>query len=130
MVDLNSRRMISQREGSNELLNNLYKFEGDNYQLYTLLAPYDTETLLYVMAKASKDKTKRFISTYFTRLKGAKILLKGKDLVKMGLLPGPLYKEVFDRLLEARLNKRVKSREDEVRFVEKNFGAGRRGKKH
>jgi tRNA nucleotidyltransferase (CCA-adding enzyme) len=130
MAEVNSRRMISQREGSSELLNDLNKFDGDNYQLYTLLAPYDTETLLYIMAKASRDKTKRFISTYFTRLKGAKILLRGKDLVKLGLPPGPIFKEVFDRLLEARLNKRVKSREDEVRFVEKTFGAGRRGTGH
>jgi tRNA nucleotidyltransferase (CCA-adding enzyme) len=130
MADVNSRRMISQREGSSELLNDLNKFDGDNYQLYTLLAPYDTETLLYIMAKASSDKTKRFISTYFTRLKGAKILLRGKDLVKLGLPPGPIFKEVFNRLLEARLNKRVKSREDEVRFVEKTFGTGHRGTRH
>ena len=127
MVDLDSRRMISQRGGVSELANDLYKFDGDNYQLYTLLAPYDTETLLYVMAKAGSEKTKRHISIYFTKLKGTKIQIRGKDLVKMGLQPGPIFKEIFDRLLEARLNKQIKSKEDEVRFVEKAFVAGNQG---
>jgi len=39
----------------------------------------------------------------------------------MGFSPGPFFKEIFDRLLEARLNDLVKTKEDEVRFVEEAF---------
>jgi tRNA nucleotidyltransferase (CCA-adding enzyme) len=39
----------------------------------------------------------------------------------MGLEPGPVFKEIFDSLLEARLNNLIKTREDEVKFVEKNW---------
>jgi tRNA nucleotidyltransferase (CCA-adding enzyme) len=81
------------------------------------------------MAKAGSEKIKRYISTYFTRLDGTKIQLRGKDLVKMGFQPGPIFKEIFDRLLEARLNKVVKSKGEEVRFVKENFGSGHRGTK-
>jgi tRNA nucleotidyltransferase (CCA-adding enzyme) len=121
MVDLDSRRLISQRATVNTTLDNLCKFSGNNYQLYTLLSPYDTESLLYLMAKANTERTKRLISSYFTRLKGTKIQLKGKDLSIMGFQPGPIFREIFDRLLEARLNNLIKTKEDEVRFVQDTF---------
>jgi len=121
MVDLNSHNMLSQRKNSKGLLDTLYKFDGDNYQLYTSLVSYDTETLLYLMAKANNEKIKRLISNYFTRLKGTRIQLTGKDLISMGLQPGPIFKKMFDRLLEARLDNRVKTKEDEVKFIENTF---------
>ena len=122
MVDLESRKMISQREHIASTLDTLYKFKGNNYQLYTILEPYDTETLLYIMAKTNSDKIKRLVSNYFTKLKGPKIELKGKDLLKMGFKPGPLFREIFDRLMEAHLNNRIKTRQEEVKLVEETFG--------
>lgn len=114
-------RMIPKRQDEEKLRDSLYKFDADNYRLYTLLLPYDTETLLYLMAKTGSEKIRRLISNYFTRLKGTRIQLRGRDLVHMGLEPGPVFKEIFDSLLEARLNNLIKTREDEVKFVEKNW---------
>jgi tRNA nucleotidyltransferase (CCA-adding enzyme) len=122
MADLDSRKMISQREKANSLLDSLYKFNGDNYHLYTLLLPYDTETLLYLMAKANNVKVKQVISSYFAKLKGTRIQIRGEDLLGMGFQPGPIFKEIFDRLLEARLNNLIKTKEDEIKFVENTFG--------
>ena len=50
-----------------------------------------------------------------------KVSIKGKELKEMGFKPGPLYKEIFNRLLEARLNGRIITKEDEISFVRKNF---------
>ena len=52
---------------------------------------------------------------------GTKIQLKGKDLADMGFKPGPVFREIFDRVLEARLNNLIKTREDEVRFLKDHF---------
>ena len=57
-----------------------------------------------------------------TKLKDEKVILRGRDLKKMGFPPGPVYKNIFDRLLKARLNRNVSSRRDELRFVRENFG--------
>ncbi len=122
MVNQDSRKMISQRKSMTEILNGFYKISGDNYQIYTLLSPYDTESLLYMMARTNSEKAKRMISVYFTKLKDTKIQLRGKDLTKMGFQPGPIYREIFDSLLEARLNNLVKTREDETQFTEDHFG--------
>jgi tRNA nucleotidyltransferase (CCA-adding enzyme) len=121
MVNQDSRKMFFQRESMTKIQNGFYKFSNDSYQIYTLLSPYDTESLLYMMARTNSEKAKRLISSYFTKLKGTKILLKGRDLSNMGFQPGPVYREIFDRVLEARLNDLIKTKEDEVRFVEEHF---------
>ncbi len=121
MVNHDSRKMISQRESMTKILNGFYKISGDNYQIYTLLSPYDTESLLYMMARTNSEKAKRLISVYFTKLKDTKIQLTGKDLTKMGFKPGPIYREIFDRLLEAKLKDLIKTKEDEVEFAKRYY---------
>ena len=122
MLDQASRKMISERAKLNQVLERLYRFDDANKcTLYTLLSHYDTEILLYMMAKANNEKSKRLISNYFTRLKGTKIMLQGKDLKGMGIKPGPLYKEIFDSLLKAKLDNLISTRDDEISFVKETF---------
>ena len=123
MLDQESRKMISEREEVGGVLEKLYKFSSDNnYELYTLLCHYDTEILLYMMAKAHNEKIKRMISNYFTKLRGTKVMLKGKDLKGMGFKPGPLYREIFDSLLKARLSNLISTKDEESGFVKEMFG--------
>jgi tRNA nucleotidyltransferase (CCA-adding enzyme) len=123
MKDHESNRMIAQEQRVGILLDELYRFRGqDRYHLYTLLSQYDTDILLYAMAKANNEKIKRHISTFFTKLKGMKTLLKGRDLKAMGFEPGPLYREILDRLLAARLNGHIITKRDETAFVMEHFG--------
>jgi tRNA nucleotidyltransferase (CCA-adding enzyme) len=121
MVDLESRRMLAHRKDVPFLMDLLFRFDANDYSLYKLLEPYESEILLYVMARAHSEKVKKLISSYFTKLKGTRILLRGRDLVEMGFRPGPGFKEIFDRLLEAHFDKRVKTREDEIQFVKEFF---------
>ncbi len=122
MTDQESRKMIAQRLKVNEVLEELYRHEGESpYRLYTLLSQCDTDILLYMMARTENEHIKRRISLYFTKLKGTKVILKGSDLKALGLPPGPLYREVFDRLLEARLNNLITTKDDEINFVRDTF---------
>jgi tRNA nucleotidyltransferase (CCA-adding enzyme) len=122
MVDQESRRMIWEREELGEFLEKLYRLKTeDKYGLYTLLSHYDTEILLYMMARVNNEKIKRMISNYFTKLKNTKIMLSGKDLKGMGVKPGPIYKEIFDSLLKARLNNLIRTKDDEAGFVKEMF---------
>ncbi len=124
MNDLDCRKMCSQREYTWQLTDRLYRMENDdNYSIYTLLSQYDTEFLLFVMAKANNEKIKKIISSYFTRLKGVSISMKGRDLKKLGFEPGPLYRKIFDSLLEARLKDMVNSKKEELAFVKKRFSS-------
>ncbi len=115
--DKESIRLIDQIKERNILIRRLHNFSGTNYELRELCQRYDTEFLLFIMAKANTDKIKKLISKYFTKIKDIKPSLTGKDLKAMGLKPGPLYKRILDSLLEARLNESLKSPEEEREFV-------------
>ena len=105
-----------------DLMDRIFRFNGTDYALYTLLRLYDNEMLLYLMAKAKNENMKRMISHFFTQLKGKKIRLNGKDLLKIGFKSGPIFKDIFERLLEARLNQITQTRADEIALVKEEFG--------
>jgi tRNA nucleotidyltransferase (CCA-adding enzyme) len=111
------------KEAAEQALLRLYRYgEPTRPQVYQLLTPLDTEFILYMMAKSRHEGSRKAISLYFTHLKHLKPELKGRDLVAMGYQPGPLIKEMLDRLLEARLNEKVKSRSEEKDFIRRRFG--------
>ncbi|MGH7208047.1 MAG: CCA tRNA nucleotidyltransferase [Nitrospiraceae bacterium] len=80
---------------------------------YRALAGLSEEVLLFMTAKTGSRTIKRQIGTYLTRFKQVKPLLSGADLKALGLKPGPLYKQILDRLLDARLNGKVKTEAEE-----------------
>ena len=71
------------------------------------------ETLLLLMAKARPESVKRQVSAYLTTYQRTKPLLTGADLKALGLKPGPQFKKILGRLLDARLNGEVKSEAQE-----------------
>ena len=90
-------------------------------RIYRLLKPIPLEILLFMMAKAKDETSKRYISLHLTELQKVKVSLSGSDLKEMGIEPGPLYKKILDRLLEGRLNGEIRSKAEEKRFVRENY---------
>ncbi|MFH2218807.1 MAG: CBS domain-containing protein [Pseudomonadota bacterium] len=88
-----------------------------NSTLYKQLSIFSTELILYMMAATKKERVKRSISQYFTQLRHVKTSIRGKDLMAFGIEPGPVYKEILQAVLDARLNGLLKSRSEELSFV-------------
>jgi tRNA nucleotidyltransferase (CCA-adding enzyme) len=91
-------------------------------EIYDVLAPLSTESRLFMMAKTTQVATRRYISLYFTQLKDTKPILRGKDLIQMGMGSGPSIKRALTGLLKARLDEQVISRQDEMEYVLKAQG--------
>ena len=70
-----------------------------------------------MMAKTIQTATRRYISLYFTQLKDIKPLLKGGDVIALGMKPGPSVKKILTDLLKARMDEQVITRQDETEFV-------------
>ncbi len=88
-----------------------------NSILYKKLSGFRIELLLYMMAVIPQKKVRRAISQYVTQLRYERISVTGKDLRKMGLTPGPIYREVLQAILDAKLNGLLKTRNDELQFA-------------
>ena len=70
-----------------------------------------------MMAVTKNEGLKRSISNYFTQLRHIETSIKGKDLKKLGLEPGPIYREIIEAVLDGKLNGRIKTRSEELSFV-------------
>lgn len=83
-------------------------------EIYRLLEPFSHETTLCIMSKSASRLARARIRKFFTDLNGARLRIKGEDIEKLGLKPGPRYKDVLEEVLYLKLDGKVKSRKDEV----------------
>jgi tRNA nucleotidyltransferase (CCA-adding enzyme) len=96
----------------------------DPSEIYTTLRSLALETILYTMAYSTHDEVKKAISLYLTQLRKMKTSLTGKDLLAMGLEPGPIFAEILENLKVASLRGKVSSKEEEIALVNKMLNEG------
>ncbi len=137
-IELCDRLMMNERlkkkvlEGREQALQSLLQFfswsqqgrEPKRSEIFALLDPLSTEVKLFMMGKTTQPTTRRSISLYFTQLKDTRPLLRGSDLIQLGMKPGPLIKKSLEKLRKARLDEEVKTREDEIRYLIETGGGG------
>ncbi|MBL0716950.1 MAG: CBS domain-containing protein, partial [Desulfosarcina sp.] len=88
-----------------------------NSIIYKQLSSFQTELILYMMASAREERIQKAISDYFTKLRYVKVSITGNDLIKIGLQPGPLFKEIIQAVFDAKLNNILKTHKDELEFI-------------
>jgi len=88
-----------------------------NSELYKCLSGFRIEMLLYMMSVAQKEEVKKAISYYFTQLRQIKPVIRGNSLKDIGIEPGPIYGQVLNAVLDAKLNGELQTFEDELNFV-------------
>jgi tRNA nucleotidyltransferase (CCA-adding enzyme) len=88
-------------------------------ETYRTLADLPDEGLVLLVAKARSTDIASLVAAYVTTQQHVRPSFNGADLKALGLKPGPIYKKILDRLLEARLNGEVKTRADERELVKK-----------
>ena len=103
-------------------------------QVYRLLADLSDEALVLLLAKQVSAQhgvrvslLKRHLVAY-ARNRAIKTALTGRDLQAMGLKPGPQYKTILGKLLDARIDGMITTEADERAFVQKRLGLAGWGK--
>jgi len=91
-------------------------------QVYRMLLGLSDEALVLLLAKAKPASVARLVSAFMTTDRWVKSLLTGADLKALGLKPGPRYKQILERLLEARLNGEVATEQDERELAQRLIG--------
>jgi tRNA nucleotidyltransferase (CCA-adding enzyme) len=75
------------------------------------------EVILLLKACARDKLARERIEDFFRKYNGTNLLVGGHHLKELGFVPGPHYQKIFDALLNAKLNGRLKDREDELEFL-------------
>lgn len=105
----------------NEAKNAIYKLQITSRQsdIYHILKPLNIETTLLVMGLGQGHEIKRKVSLYLTELRKIKCSITGKDLLQMGLTPGPHIGKLLKAVFDAKLNGVIKNRNEEIAFIDK-----------
>lgn len=112
-------RLLWTMENSGRLLKVFFPDLGSRKpsEVYRALLPFRPEELLFLMGKAQREETRKAVSHYFHRYRNTQIELRGKDLKAMGIPPGPIYRRMLDDLMDARIDKLVQGRHEEINFL-------------
>jgi tRNA nucleotidyltransferase (CCA-adding enzyme) len=93
------------------------KLPTKNSTLYKRLTGFKSELLLYMMAATRQETVKKAISHFFTRLRQIEPVIGGKDLVALGYKPGPIFRDVIQTVLDAKLDGRLKTPKEELDYA-------------
>ncbi|MEW6607116.1 MAG: DHHA1 domain-containing protein [bacterium] len=119
---LQQKTVITDKEESQLLIDYLKRYRDPSpAAIYNRLTGIPLEVLVFIMAKVDAFENKEIASCikkqivfFLTELSKVKLSISGDDLKKLGIEPGPVYKEIFDKVLSAKLNGKLKTKEDEL----------------
>jgi tRNA nucleotidyltransferase (CCA-adding enzyme) len=92
-----------------------------NSEVYLFLKSYAITPLMFCWAATKHKETRRWITFHILNFEPMKSSLTGRDLQKMGYEQGALLGAMLSDIRLARMDEKIKSREDEVAYVKEIF---------
>lgn len=114
------QQFLSLREKIRQTLPRLLTWQknsGKVSALHALLSPLPLEGHLYLMARARNKDVTGSVSQYIYKWRAVKIDVGGADLKALGLASGPLFSEILRRVLAAKLDGEVETRDEQLALV-------------
>lgn len=94
-------------------------------EIYELLHGKSQEALAVAACTvAPGSPLRKMIRLYLTELQETKIEISGAELVKLGYIPGPQFGSILKAVHNAKLDRTLATRDDELAFVAKSFPMG------
>ena len=88
-------------------------------KIFNSFEPLSYEVILLLKAKHKNKHFRQHINDFFKIYNDMRIYISGEDLHNLGIPPGPYYQKIFSKVMTAKLNGLVKTREEELRFIKK-----------
>ncbi|MCX5705817.1 MAG: hypothetical protein NTZ92_07175, partial [Candidatus Omnitrophica bacterium] len=115
------KRILDYKGLSRDFILKLSKKALKPSDVYALLEPLSYEVMLLIKAKYKNRNFKKYIEDFLGVYSGMRIHLSGDDLRENGFEPGPHYQKIFRKILIARLDGKVRTREDELSLLTKVY---------
>ena len=121
MVPVKERQMLMDRRYKAE--NRLSRIEAcfpiSRQEMYWGLINFAPECILYMMSLTRSEAVQKAISNFYTRHRYVAPKLGGKDLLNMGIPPGPEFTKILNLIINEKLCERLSSRAEELAFAAK-----------
>jgi tRNA nucleotidyltransferase (CCA-adding enzyme) len=111
------KRILSYKNIDKKFISELGNPRLKPSRIFQLLEPLSYETILLIKAKYGGPGVKKHIEEFLKIYNGMRIYISGHHLQSLGIEPGPVYQEIFTKVLEAKLNGLVKTEQEELALI-------------
>ncbi|MBN4062753.1 MAG: polynucleotide adenylyltransferase [Alkaliphilus sp.] len=118
---IHESQVLEALKNRKEIYSFLGKTNVDLFQLYKTLKPFKSETIVFYYNDCDNSLAQNNLLYYYNKLRNTKISLTGKDLMKLGIKPGPVYKNILNKVTEARVKGFLRTKNEEIEFAAKAF---------
>ena len=114
-----SSRLISLKESFRRAKTELSKKNVMPSAVYRCLEPLSYEVILLIMVISKNSRVRQRVEDFLFNLNGQRLHMRGEDLGELGIKPGPHYKKILLELLYAKIDGRIKDKEEELKLAVK-----------
>lgn len=114
-----AKRILSYKRISKRLVAELSGRKILPDRIFTLLRPLSFETIILLRAKSKDRKLRARIADFLEVYNDMRLCVSGKDLCALGIKPGPRYRQLFDKVLSAKLNGEVTTHAEELAMIQR-----------
>ncbi len=118
------RQMMDQIESALTLLARMRDGSLSLYDMHRTTKrplPPDVKTFIGKAVKMKSLSPRKHVEENWKKLQDSTPCLTGRDVRDLGYKPGPLFTKIFDALREARWEGKLRTREEEIRFLQHTF---------
>ncbi|MEI6631763.1 MAG: hypothetical protein WCL25_04015, partial [bacterium] len=112
-----TKRILSYKRISTTFVNELSRPGISPDRVFSLLKPLSYEVIILLRGRHKNSLLRKHITKFFQIYNGMRICISGEDLQGLGLEPGPYYKQLFAKVLKAKLNGLVDTAEEELKMI-------------
>jgi tRNA nucleotidyltransferase (CCA-adding enzyme) len=94
-------------------------------EVYKQLGLLSQEGRLFLMARTRMEEVKKAVSNHITYAESFRPLTTGEDLLIMGIKEGPVFREILEALKEAKIDRNLATKQQELAFVAEYMKARR-----
>ncbi|MEW5807486.1 MAG: CBS domain-containing protein [Acidobacteriota bacterium] len=117
-LSLNSKHrevLVGYKERIHQLMLSIRKKESiRTSDIFSSVRNLPLEIILFVIARTERIELKKSLTKFLLHFRNLDLEIDGNDLKALGLLPGPEYSRIFNLVLLAKVDGKVKSRRDEL----------------
>lgn len=112
--------LIKLKKQSKGIVEEISREKLSRKDIYHLLKPIPDGGIVYLLSRGNEVVKKRIL-LYMDVLRDIKTEITGEDLKKMGIEQGPIYNVILNRVLDEKINGKLETKQDEIKFVERKF---------
>ncbi|MBU3959176.1 MAG: hypothetical protein KKE91_04915, partial [Candidatus Omnitrophica bacterium] len=113
------KRILAHKKIGRKLIHRLSRAKVNPSIIFSLLEPLSYEIIILIKAKSENRNIQRRIKDFFEIYNGMRPYISGDDLSGLGIAPGPYYQKIFSEVLNAKLNGRIRTKQEELALIKK-----------